>query len=329
MAWVSRTTRENNRVGFNPGNTPAHVGPGSYRQASAFRKRKGPSFAPFSSTADRSGGVLAEVTSHYTPGPGAYVTAGANQKVAQHHAASTPFLSLAERFRPPRTKDTPGPGAYKAPSTFRRTAAKKDGPKGGDPPAVTWVRVPTAPSIPAPSQSYGYEEGRYGELTMQKAPGNGHTGRGSDTAGPGSYNPNDRVLAGRKRVAVDFGRSRSRRTDFAKSEVPGPGEYTGPIAAPKGAAGAWVRDAAKPSSTFASRVGRGPVKHKANKPTPGPGSYGINTAFRKEVHSRFHRCIATAGANVPHLCLQAVPERQQFFGSTSRRFKHRRSQSGA
>lgn len=286
MAWVARTTRDNNRVGFNPSNTPSHVGPGTYAAPTAFRKRRGPAFAPFSSTADRSGGVLAEVTAHYTPGPGAYVVEGANQKSSPHHAASTPFLSLSERFKPPAAKDTPGPGAYKAPTAFRRRRGGKGKPGPGEPPAVTWVRVPTAPSIPAPSQSYGYEEGAYGELTMQKAPGNGHTGRGKDTAGPGSYNPDDRVLAGRRRVAVDFGRSRTRRTDFAKSEVPGPGEYTAPPGARLQGPGTWVRDAAKPSSNFASRVGRGPVKHKAVKPTPGPGSYGVGSAFRKQVRGR-------------------------------------------
>jgi len=321
MAWVHRTTRENNRVGYKPGNTPAHVGPGSYTQPSAFKKRRNPSFAPFQSTADRSGGVTTEVTAHYTPGPGAYVVEGANRKHQGHHAASTPFLSLQERFRPPPTKDTPGPGAYTAPSTFRR---KRGGGGGGSPkkkagggahgssvdaPAVTWVRVPTAPSIPAASQSYGYEEGQYGELTMQKAPNRGHTGRGADTAGPGSYNPNDRVLAGRRRVAVDFGRSKSRRTDFAKSEVPGPGEYTKSLVGDGGShvprPGTWVRDRSKPSSTFASRVGRdGPrPHHRVN--VPGPGAYGVGSSFRK----------------------QTVPERQQFFGSTSRRFKPRRSRS--
>lgn len=115
MAWVHRTTRDNNKVGLYGSTTPSHVGPGSYKPRSAFDK-KGPSFAPFASTADRSGGVLAEVTAHSTPGPGAYRVEGSNPKQIAHNASTTPFLSFQERFKRPANFDTPGPGAYKVPA---------------------------------------------------------------------------------------------------------------------------------------------------------------------------------------------------------------------
>lgn len=34
--------------------------------------------------------------------------------------------------------------------------------------AVTWMRIPTAPTIPGRAQGFGYEEGRNGELVMVK-----------------------------------------------------------------------------------------------------------------------------------------------------------------
>ena len=55
----------------------------------------------------------------------------------------------------------------------------------------------SAPSIPAPQQSYGYEEDELGELQMQGPPVKGFTGKegrqwngcDSDTVGPGNARP--------------------------------------------------------------------------------------------------------------------------------------------
>jgi len=79
---------------------------------------------------------------------------------------------------------------------------------------VTWVRVASAPSIPAPSQSYGYEEGQFGELIMQKAPRKEFAG----------YNVTQNL--GAKARAVDWARSTTTRTDFTKNsgDAPGPGQ---------------------------------------------------------------------------------------------------------
>lgn len=42
------------------------------------------------------------------------------------------------------------------------------------------MRIATVPSIPAPTQSYGYEDGPSGELVQQKPPVQGYTGRAGD-----------------------------------------------------------------------------------------------------------------------------------------------------
>lgn len=162
MAWTSRTTRETNKVGFAPVNTPAHVGPGSYKPVSGFKKR-GPSHAPFSSTSYRQA-VSEQGTTVATPGPGAYDGAGVPPSVvgkARRVAVETPFMSFSDRFRAQPTAENPGPGQYKTPGAFDKVlrnskrASTSGGVGGADAPAVTWVRVPTAPSIPAPSQSFG------------------------------------------------------------------------------------------------------------------------------------------------------------------------------
>lgn len=74
---------------------------------------------------------------------------------------------------------------------------------------LKWTRLPTAPSIPTLSQSFGYEQSTYGKLVRHQPAAMGHTGRGDDTSGPGEYDP----LRGLKSV------NKSRSTDFSKSKV--------------------------------------------------------------------------------------------------------------
>ena len=71
-------------------------------------------------------------------------------------AASGPMRSkTAGRQDTRRIEDTPGPGAY-----LRMDVDFKRRPQAPPPPpAVSWERVPTAPSIPGHHQSFGYEEG--------------------------------------------------------------------------------------------------------------------------------------------------------------------------
>ena len=83
------------------------------------------------------------------------------------------FRSKTVRFDKLKDSGTPGPGSYKQPESFRKQTRRQQRPpedSNTSVPPVTWVRVTSAPSIPTRGQSYGYEEGKFGELVMQKAP---------------------------------------------------------------------------------------------------------------------------------------------------------------
>eukprot|EP01029_Cantina_marsupialis_P009217 TRINITY_DN2156_c0_g1_i2.p1 TRINITY_DN2156_c0_g1~~TRINITY_DN2156_c0_g1_i2.p1 ORF type:complete len:440 (-),score=119.74 TRINITY_DN2156_c0_g1_i2:302-1621(-) len=160
--------------------------------------------------------------------------------------------------------------------------------------AVSWIRVPTAPSIPVKLQSHGYEEGKFGELVMQGPDEEGHDGI-AETVGPGHYDPSDKFLAGKKTRVANFSKYAGRTDETKKvANIPGPGYYdtTKEITSP---------NKNKPSAAFRSTVNRStgaaPKKKRTNS-TPGPGQYTVQESFKK----------------------QNVPEERQFFGSSSRRF---------
>lgn len=76
-----------------------------------------------------------------------------------------------------------GPGAYNIKSTLStpatRRAANDETSKSArhiSPKNIVWVKVATAPSIPAAQQSHGYEEGPQGELVRQKPQVEGYDG---------------------------------------------------------------------------------------------------------------------------------------------------------
>lgn len=304
MAFVSRTTRDGNRVGLNDSSTPSHLGPGTYGPQSSFKSAK-PSYTPFGTTARRK--QVGDDQFVATPGPGSYV----QNSVAEERlsATSNAFVSGVQRFTKPIDRETrPGPGQYKLPSSFnvskqRRSpgGARSAGAEGA---AVKWVRVPTAPSIPAPAQSFGYEEGASGELILQRPPKFGHTGRADhgDTVGPGAYEPSDRLNS--SQVRTDFGRSKSKRTDL-EAMVPGvrgtdigPGYYNAASDHSSVAAvAARTGPRKKPSSSFASGSVRGGFK-KGEERRPGPGAYTPPSSFTSV----------------------QKPTELQFFGSTQRRF---------
>ena len=152
------------------------------------------------------------------------------RRVFRQAASSNAFRSKTIRFGKLKDSGTPGPGSYKQPATFRKKYGGQQRPlEDNNPsaPPVTWVRVTSAPSIPTRGQSYGYEEGKFGELVMQKAPKGGHSGRPGDVVGPGAYqNLGSKTST---RIATDWARSGSQRTDFTKNgtkgQIPGPGAY--------------------------------------------------------------------------------------------------------
>eukprot|EP00939_MAST-03C_sp_MAST-3C-sp1_P003280 g3280.t1 len=157
-------------------------------------------------------------------------------------------------------------------------------------------RVPI-PSIPHKEVQLGYEETKLGRLVPQKPDVTGHTGVKGDTIGPGRYYSNRR-RKNRDIRAVAFGRSRTKRVDFARKHAPGPGRYEVPVSV-AGTISPLLRK--KPSASFMSNSARSTFgKSSQNKNIPGPGIYKIKSTFR-----------SSAAPKPSHL---------QFFGSTKRRF---------
>ena len=138
----------------------------------------------------------------------------------------------------------------------------------------------SAPSIPAPSQSYGYEEGQYGELIMQKPP----------ISKPAAYQVRTE-LGGTNVRSVDWARSQTTRTDFTKNtgDAPGPGQYQ--TTAPQTENMLETMEP-KLTSSFASKSSRlkqpSKSRHKKNNQAPGPGQYRVSCFF--VVCSLFVRC---------------------------------------
>jgi len=278
--------------------TPNVVGPGSYLKVD--RKATIHGFAPFSSTVERPGPL---VSVGATPGPGAYVTALENTCGRTVFApngvapgAGAAFASRVARmpteYKQKQQEKVPGPGQYSLRDNWQalqETAALQN----EQPPQkrAPQIRSIGPPSIPAPDQSFGYEETNEGDLRMQKAPAGGYTGvSGHRSVGPGEYEPT-RASSITKPAALmsSFGNSRVARAVFSENkEVPGPGAY----ARDDGEG----RD--RPSAAFLSRV---PLSHQKmldpEQLVPGPGAYAAR----------------------PGITPQAVPENLQAFGSTQKR----------
>lgn len=231
-----------------------------------------------------------------TPGPGSYT----REKQTRIMPCSNSFKSKTQRrIQAKPSVHTPGPGAYeekRSGFSKRSKFSAQQSPGNTNAAGVKWVRVPTAPSIPATNQSFGYEEGSHGELMMQKPVHVGHSGRAGDTVGPGDYNPP--LKQPRAHKGVDFGRSQvPQRGDPAKVfgfGNPGPGQYTADTTQPKSVS----LLPAKQSSMFESSVKKGATLGRKPNDNPGPGAYPQKNFFGG----------------------QKKDEHLQFFGSTARRF---------
>eukprot|EP01062_Namystynia_karyoxenos_P066276 TRINITY_DN60238_c0_g1_i1.p1 TRINITY_DN60238_c0_g1~~TRINITY_DN60238_c0_g1_i1.p1 ORF type:complete len:614 (+),score=169.38 TRINITY_DN60238_c0_g1_i1:98-1843(+) len=279
MAMTSRAGRGNV---FGPGFTGPNVGPGSYREKDLDMQRVRHSVAPFSSSVERhTTGTAVELA---TPGPGTYSSnerpTPENVKISSQFASRAPRLLTDTEL--PKKALTPGPGAYRDPraepwqAKLMQTAPPAGAP--GRQQSINWIKVATAPSIPAASQSYGYEEGTKGELIQQRAPDRGHAGRGEDTAGPGEYEPIDSLTKPRRAVA-DFARSRTARESSLNKEVasrPGPGAYE---ASAGGKQDHRSGEGARATCVFASATVRQFVDKNAAE-LPGPGAYPTRSGFR-------------------------------------------------
>eukprot|EP00698_Gefionella_okellyi_P000642 TRINITY_DN10568_c0_g1_i1.p1 TRINITY_DN10568_c0_g1~~TRINITY_DN10568_c0_g1_i1.p1 ORF type:complete len:513 (-),score=80.82 TRINITY_DN10568_c0_g1_i1:813-2351(-) len=283
MAFTSRAKRTTGIVDVP---TATHVGPGSYIGHHEYRNAHG--YAPFCSTAAR----LPGNSSFVTPGPGTY-QAPSSLNVERAPVKSTAFKSRSERFKQ-YENEMPGPGTYDLSQPWLKASSA---PAPANDRSLTWVRIATVPSIPAPQQSYGYEDGPSGELVQQKAPVQGYTGKPSDLIGPGGYNPTDKLLH-KAAPTISWARSRTLQRDRKPlNPNPGPGTY-------EVAGRLRVREPHKPSAAFASRDARLNQKvPEVDEITPGPGAYRLPDPFYRD----------------------RVPNNLQFFGSTQKRLLDNKS----
>jgi hypothetical protein len=263
---------------FNEGATPANLGPGSYDpNVPDFKPKYG--VAPFGSTSER---ITVECA--FTPGPGAYDPDARPIRASSQLKPSFQFASKEHRMgresSKPQGYDVPGPGSYSG-DLVKEYVAPKAPRTLHSGSGINWVKVATAPSIPARGQSYGYKEGTYGELVQQPVPYNGYTGTGSDKPGPGHYNASDVVVRkGLKGCSVDMSRVPGRNevaTREPRGTSPGPGSYDVDRAATSHLlrGGAMAK---KQSSSFSSTTTRTPLS--ANMYGPGPGAYKPASTFK-------------------------------------------------
>lgn len=296
MAIVSRSARDFSLTATHQ--LPEALGPGTYDVKDPSQWRVKSSHAPFSSTSER---MTHEAKELNTPGPGSYAAEASPTKPQRPKPSST-FASRTARMlgeqELSRRALLPGPGTYSAdPSRSpwgakdKQSASQQRASGSPSGKAINWIKVSTAPSIPAPQQSYGYEEGPKGELIQQKPPSVGFSGRSDlECAGPGYYHVDDGVVRPNKAKLAPFGASRVPRmgVPIAKEVLlrPGPGSYDvgggggGANAGSSSKDGGAEAEEVKPSSVFLSSTSRDKLSFSRKSDTPGPGAYNVQPKWR-------------------------------------------------
>ena len=311
MAFVCRAERTMDYISRHG----TELGPGSYMGQEP--PKQAHAFAPFSSTTERdlNPGVL------YTPGPGSYsatnlmssgIIPGGRGASIDHFGREKlygPFASRDERFKAKKAEPVPGPGTYDTGANWNK--AKKT-PVKQEWNSMNWLRLPSAPSIPAPNQAFGYDETPAGELVMQKNPEKMYEGTYKDSVGPGHYNARKADEVWRTRGTA-WHKSKAKRL---ATSAPGTTEKVGPGSYNEFQINLAPMYKFRPNAVFASGTKRttsipaGKRKEPEDSEdeeediaevAPGPGHYDV---LRQ----------ATGFKTKP------VPERLQFFGSTSARF---------
>jgi len=296
------------------GKPATDLGPGAYVGTDPPKSIH--AYAPFSSTTTRD-----QQTAAFTPGPGSYSASnllGSKPIYADPLAGERltgPFASKNERFHDKKQDLAPGPGAYETPVTWSKA---RKAPSKQEWNSMNWLRLPSAPSIPAPSQAFGYDETANGELVMQKNPEKVYEGTMKDCVGPGHYNVRkpDEVW---KSKGNAWGISKAQRL---ATSAPATGQKVGPGSYNEFQISLAPMYKFRPNAVFASTAKRASyvptsdIKAAKSEPdseeeeekdgaVPGPGTY-----FNPEQASSFK--------------VRPVPQRLQFFGSTSSRFDRKR-----
>ena len=299
---------------FKPGESNEILGPGTYNPGEYHAIKKAPptpngfghTQRVFSGNSGLLDGPVVDRQPHGDrlkgPGPLAYTVQDDRMiSPVRRQSVSGPMQSQSRGRQDAHPREiTPGPGAY---LRMNRDIKRKSVPPP-PPPAVSWERVPTAPSIPGHHQSFGYEESPMGELVQQVRVDEGYDGTKMSMPGPSDYRPSMRGVKP-NRGHVDLARTSGHDTFDRKQEAPVP---FNPYDHPHGTHP--VRDFVeetpgtrdgKPrkSAAFASGVGRssidGDLGQGLLKPSPGPGSYDL---FGRLASPRENRHVLRVGRSL-------------------------------
>jgi hypothetical protein len=219
-------------------------GPSAYKIENVGRPRSTPPYVAFHTTSNRSD-ITAVSQSGASVAPGAYEVRR-NLAVQKGADKSNSFRTKISRFAPtapgsvflPSTIiENPGPANYtlngfadeQKRSNLTTKAAKQT--SAIPHPAVSEVfnsQQKSAPSVPRPSQAFGYERDDQGRLVLQEAPEETYSGVKSDTIGPAKYFTGEALSKSSSGGVIGFGLSKTRRKVFEAvgSEQVGPGRYT-------------------------------------------------------------------------------------------------------
>lgn len=263
------------------------LGPGSYISPTSYSQN--PSFAPFSSTSQK---TLFKNPLTITPGPGTYTLSHmVPQQTDQwgYKKFSSSFASQNSRFPLKQITPSPGPGSYMPNSGFKMKKNVKKIMSSQS----SLLRIPSAPSIPANHQTFGYDETTTGELILQKNPEVVYSGTKIDSVGPGHYSSS---IEKKKLQGPSWHKSKSKR-EFNNTNSTGPDLGPGCYSETNTSIGPLYKH--RQNAVFLSKFKEELLQVQDKNPL-GPGSYEVNKTGKKPKSSKF-----------------------QNFGSTSLRFSYK------
>jgi hypothetical protein len=246
------------------------VGPGAYDASvpSDVGKRRYDGYAPFGSLAQRSSSIAPAGSGEVVlaaPGPGSY-----NLDSNGYTRGTSTLQSHTRRFGDVE-RGVPGPADYSVTAKGIGISRSHTVPEARKAKMVV-QRKADAPSIPHPSQAYGYEEGEDGTLKKQDAP------KVDNSIGPAYYQKDVKSSFAANRGPSFAGYSK-RKSDKPRLG-PGPGEYDpyDPEIYVVENINAKYIEQRRPETNI-PRFTEMVVKQEEKKGVPGPGRYDTRSMF--------------------------------------------------